>query len=475
MCQVCYRGTYNDKLGATSCKHCSSGTTSTYGATEKSWCIRCAAGHKVTFLNKGCETCTEGAYTALPNQHTCKYCSYGYRSPKGSSSPSACRKCKNSLDCSFLSCARTRFRPPGFRVCVKCPHGTIAESHHATSIHDCKPCPRNTSRAAWVSICLSCYRGQFTSGTGNTFCRKHSEKRCPSDRFANAVGDCMTCSKGFRFNVTAKRCVKCPPGSIGSGGLQTTCTKCAGNTQANGLQTRCTCNAGQFLSEGSKFKHCRAGTRTGRFENVRHTSKSCSRCPPGGIALQQGSFACKPCPDGFVADKQRRKCVSCPRGLVTSYSGWVRFEGRIVQPVCVSPKTGFPVGLERVGLDFVTTTLFPPYSCRQPLYPLNVAQFEIGKSCVGCLPGEMYSLKHTPFRCIRCSYDEKSPGGLSTTCTTCAPGIWFAIERMAQNACVSRTDGVFEIVDVSNVRQDPTAMIMSGSKVVLLVPLKGSN
>ncbi|MBR1778410.1 MAG: hypothetical protein IJ752_07520 [Alphaproteobacteria bacterium] len=136
-------------------------------------------------------------------------------------------------------------------TCAQCKPGTYSDEDEATA---CKPCPAGTKQnMSGETYCDSCHDGDYASGTGNTTCSRCPAGTTSEDLYKNDIDSSIETNlyaNGWDGGVGATRCIPCPAGYYGSGGI---CDKCPAGTYASGPgNTSCTpCPSGQTSDEGA--------------------------------------------------------------------------------------------------------------------------------------------------------------------------------------------------------------------------------
>ncbi|VDL75047.1 unnamed protein product [Nippostrongylus brasiliensis] len=154
-CQLCPRGTYQERRGATACVPCSSDATTTIeGAKNATDCFNpCGPGEELVADEANCVPCAKGTYWVNGSFTGCQVCPQGLTTFDTG--------CKDIRDCEVVTC------PVGTHVninrtdpvnplstafdllCIKCEMGTYQDENNQTS---CKPCTP-TSNCDLVNEC----------------------------------------------------------------------------------------------------------------------------------------------------------------------------------------------------------------------------------------------------------------------------------------------------------------------------------
>ncbi|WKX91989.1 hypothetical protein Q1695_010207 [Nippostrongylus brasiliensis] len=142
-CQLCPRGTYQERRGAAACVPCSSDATTTIeGAKNATDCFNpCGPGEELVADEANCVPCARGTYWVNGSFTGCQVCPQGLTTFDTG--------CKDIRDCEVVTC------PVGTHVninrtdpinplstafdllCIKCEMGTYQDENNQTS---CKPC-----------------------------------------------------------------------------------------------------------------------------------------------------------------------------------------------------------------------------------------------------------------------------------------------------------------------------------------------
>lgn len=445
-CEDCPPGTYQNELGQTSCKKCPAGTFNRYSGAEAEGlcrscgytaiskegatactscprgkvanrfsekCVSCKPGFEVSIE---CEKCAAGQISTENNSRNCVFCPEGHRANKARTkcvSPNCPPGQMNEVG-SCVDCYVDTFRMKGMDTCEPCPPRTLSGFGAAR----CVFCPKGKfiDHNGFGYNCIKCPEGTATRGKGAILCRIKNAP-CPTGFFENKVGDCLTCPKGYQYNVKAKRCDICAYGEYSTGGLVLNCLKCKPGQR--GDRDGCKCPGGTFLS-GGRCKKCPPGTAREEYQD----ESTCTPCD--GYFSQAGAENCSPCP-GSASSPDGIKCEVTPELLPCP-------EVKDGSP-CTDPKTGCPPGMKRAN-DYT------PITCKYPDEKLDCPNGVIdGKhsTCVSCEKGEF--IKETSsgrLRCSSCPRNEVSPGGDARKCTKCPRGFTRSHRDPAKCACPFR-------------------------------------
>lgn len=178
----------------------------------------------------------------------CISCDLGVTSKAGASSKAACRRCKSTESC--ILCPRNYYGFDSTGECFRCPEGTVSLKG-ASPILDCKTCCKNSFRALFDLTCWSCRPGALTSKPSAAHCLKPGHKcglgNVPAGYRKNFIGDCISCTLGWRFSHRKKLCKPCPKRTLrelNKNGAKR--VKCTGETNVDAQHQYCVCPPGHF-------------------------------------------------------------------------------------------------------------------------------------------------------------------------------------------------------------------------------------
>lgn len=274
-------------------------------------------------------------------------------------------------------------------ICKLCPAGSFSTSAGSTS---CELCPTGTYNP-------------FRGGKSNSNCL-----RCPSDTFsptrgAKSVSSCKPCPPGSYSQFGFGRCLRCEAGfGLNIYGMPG-CEKCGAGLYSNETMKFCTlCPSGKRANKAMGATQC-VPCGVGTFRDMRYISSvskngwRCDKCPINTYTNKTHTQQCALCPLGTVAGRGSTRCEPCPRNT---------FRGSIRRTKCGA----CPIGT--VSEPGSAACKKAPKGC-----PFDTFEDESG-SCRACLPGEKRD--PTNMKCVRCSSNEVSRGGDTTTCMKCPMG-----------------------------------------------------
>lgn len=425
LCRKCPPGTYAPRPGTSSCTPCPAGTNSRLGATA---CLSCPAGEGISFGADVCEPCGFKTYRG-ENEETqiCQECPRLTNTlRRGAKSMSECVTCPDGTSDNFgngcEACEPRFHRPLGdpLPFCRACPRGSFSSVRGSTA---CTLCPAGTFKSQpFDAQCKPCPAGT-KSERGAIICNRIGAG-CPASHFRDARGNCASCDKGFFRNRKTNLCEMCPFGSVSSGGLQTSCTRCRGLSEPNFDRSSCVCGIGLYLSRNGHCSKCLPGTGS---EDPSGLGEMCDQCFLERAAPVAGSV-CKDCPAGTIANRDHTQCVTCPPGLVArDPDNWLPGEFSF-ENSCVSPRTNCPPGfLRRVRSGGVL------WYCEVESCPPKTFKYYAG--CLSCPRGSVQRGK-VPFSgCRKCRFNEVSDGGDSQECRKCPDGFVRSNSDGAQCVC----------------------------------------
>ncbi|ELP91786.1 protein serine/threonine kinase, putative [Entamoeba invadens IP1] len=300
-CTSCSAGTYSSSSGSSVCKNCDAGSYSRSGATS---CSLCQPGTYSTGGSVSCSYCPSGYYSAYSGSIRCDACEGGtYSAYGGSNSCTTCRagtySNKGASSCS--QCPTGSYSPESSSRCIYCPPGTYTDKAGSSTCYDCKV-------------------GSY-SQEGFSVCRNCTSNSCQT--CSSTTGDCTGCNPGFSYDATNYKCTVCPASYYSIGG-KSKCSKCQTNyysiigssvclmcpstcetcDQTNG---NClTCLNGFTLKDG-KCDTCEAGTYS--YNGI------CLSCPDLTYSVM-GSIECAICDSSCKScDKTNGYCTSCESGM----------------------------------------------------------------------------------------------------------------------------------------------------------------
>ncbi|MBQ1812419.1 MAG: hypothetical protein II119_00500, partial [Bacilli bacterium] len=379
ICQECAVGTYQDNIGAITCKTCS-----TAEKTGQSSCHRsgCASGeYRVTEggpLVGTCQKCPTYFNQSDVNATSAIGCYYELKGGKYNNSSNIATLCQagtyrephkayyNQADSCKVCDVGYYAEGEQNAECTKCPDGTTTVGKGSKSKSDCKAykcysCQGNnyswalnepSSSCGVVSQVMSSSTGTYVTATQsnckgtykdnlNRYCRDNQKYYiCPSGyvEVPNSKD-----SKGCRKCVQIPACeIGKYAASDGNGGYY--CESCEKGTYQDvpgARVTSCkTCPAGQWQDHiGMSYcNKCRAGTYSttvgATFGNVCQACKagtyssegatSCQECGKGQYQDKTGKSSCKDCPKGSYQDKKgQTSCIKCSIGTYTNTEGAV--------------------------------------------------------------------------------------------------------------------------------------------------------
>lgn len=408
-CQSCPSDTFGELEGATSadvCQRCPQGTHSNGGSGP---CRSCPPGEIVVSFS-GCRRCRDGEISV---ENVCVPCPPGTTAERRSPFPNECRPCPPDQflfagTCSL--CPRGNVYNPAEGTCLPCPRGFFNRNDNSTS---CEPCRRRFfTRNPASSRCIRCPQGFETRGRGASICRRIGAA-CPSNSIENRNGDCVTCSFGFKLNLSTESCELCPEGSFSIGGITTECRRCPDISIPS--KDGCRCPERTEWRNG-RCRGCRRGT-SGRFG-------ICGPCENGFHAPRRGMSSCSRCPQGMISESERGsvRCIRCPNGTVPGGN----------PPRCVVPITGCPPGFTRSGRRCNV------FECPEGSFLLR------RRECRSCQPG---SRSARGAGCRPCPQRFVSPGGAVPTCERCPNGFVQDVFNRTSCVCEGFSARGFELVN----------------------------
>ena len=412
VCRPCPLNTFQPNTGATDCKPCPSGTKAYRGYTK---CFTCGPGTALNRRQQGCVKCDKGFYQNMTVGTSCDPCPDGTSSRRGARSISECFLCPPGSygygqGCDL--CRRGYFKPGREGDCERCPPGSTSSE----GAIKCRSCPAGTFstygtvRRFFAYTCEKCPPGTI-SQKASDICRKEGAP-CPPRHFENRLGGCQTCEIGFMFDPKNRKCVRCPPGSVSRGGMQTKCNVCPkGQVPDNPRSPRiCRCARGFFFDSNGKCVGCPLGYDT--YANPEPESflgrRGCVPCMPGTFSNSPGRL-CDTCPFPLAAVKEgSTSCQPCPFGTVPQFDRLAEAEA------CVTVKTGCPPGT-------INRRIFYAY-CEVVRCTPNTPKSDIGKTCTPCEAGQFLEIngRGKPV-CTSCPNDHFSEGGFAK-CKKCPLG-----------------------------------------------------
>lgn len=381
---ACEAGYYQDEIGQTSCKFCSTSFSkaefySLPGSTSSTSCLacpsdsfifngnfdkasecQCDAGYTGTILNEAssCAECDTGTYKNAHGSAACTNCPAGtYSTGTAQTSLGTC-----------VACPDNEFSEAGSQEQANCFCNAGYEREETT----CVACQAGYYKDLATTDnlpCVQCASGKYSIDKINCdTCPSFSETQVPSESADDCVclpgyefltSQCEPCGPGqFNDNYDAQ-CSDCAIGSYSSGEAATSCDACplnSHNTQTgNNDISSCKCNAGYesvndvcTQCEAGKFKSSWGGHVCSNCPLSTYSDSTgatiCSNCPANSYA-SNGSLSINNCkcqpgyaavfePDGttlhscaacnagfFKATTQNSACTACPKGTSQSSGG----------------------------------------------------------------------------------------------------------------------------------------------------------
>lgn len=418
LCRVCPQRTFAAAPSSVACKPCPPGKSAGYAAST---CMACPAGHSLSYFGATCYRCRAGTYANGRNPTECSECPRGYTSPDASATRASCTPCRPGDRYPCFACRASEVQVGD--TCAECPPGTMSTGGFARR---CSPCPIGMFRPPGsLSKCQNCPKGLSAKGPGAMHCRRN-RKPCPKGMFINSAGDCERCAMGFRYDARVRRCLHCPAGAVGRGGLSPVCHACSGGMRPDASRGKCVCGVGELYNARlGKCGKCPLGTYRIDFF---HVFPRCIPCHVGHVASRVGSSACKRCPDGLVANKAQSYCKACASPMLPNTLTKLQLLGRNGHSVCVMPASGCAVAYERV--------IQSRYSfCRPVRCSLSSVPADLDTKCVGCGKGAVVRADGHP-GCTICPMDSVSEGGLASKCNKCAMGMRRDSNSPSKCSCV---------------------------------------
>lgn len=422
-CLKCFAGTFSDTPGAVRCKRCPPGMSSEPGSCA---CGKCRPGFELvssldcsifpTTGSPACKACPRNTFSNVETSGRCRLCPMGFVSAFASEK---CVKCPADRQNRQCRCPSGTFLNPNKQpACQPCPVGTFSRS----GARSCTPCPVGTfSNVIKATGCKRCPGGTMTSGTGAAAC-KNPILGCPFDTFRDESGQCKACDPGERLDVRKKKCVSCGKNQVSSGGVITSCTRCApGKVPYVGMEgfefnrprAVCWCAPGSIDSGNGRCRLCPAGTSwelTGKEVGLFQTPYArCIPCFRDTFARRPGSTECTVCPVNFRQLLRGQKgCNRCPRGSRSQLIEYVGDFNEYYDRQCVDEDTGC-IG----GLGLKRNEGMFNGNCFQPRCKAG-SKAEL---CRKCSTQERYVPSAKV--CKLCPDNALSKGGLSTKCNPC--------------------------------------------------------
>lgn len=429
LCLPCPAGTFNDVPGRSFCKPCPPDTGSSLRAVI---CRTCLAGlHPLPVFSK-CAVCDGRSITTEPNSAVCTQCPTPQASnifgtmcepcppgqelvrKRGGKSEYICRLCNSSS-----------FNDGTLPACVPCPQGMSGNGDRTR----CVFCKSGTARQFLRRGCQKCAEDENVGARGSSLCLP-PRTPCPSNYFLTPRGGCISCNRGQRFDPDSKKCVDCGDKEESDGGLSTTCRPC-GVLQIRS-PTGCVCLPGHELVNSRECRPCPAGF-------VPDRNGVCALCQTGSIATKSGSTECTKCPEGTESSFDGRQCDECKEGetfiLSRIRSTFVNEAGDLIRllnldgtfsvssGICVDPLTNCPSETVRIP-----GSSFPPV-CRPTSCPRSTIPIEFPPNNITA---------QTTFECGICNDVRTFFNTTSNSCRRCAIGS-FAVEPDA-TSCVACED-----------------------------------
>ncbi|RUS91021.1 hypothetical protein EGW08_001238, partial [Elysia chlorotica] len=361
-CEVCPRGSYQDKKYQVTCIRCTEVEyTRTNASTSKSDCESyCEPGYEK--VGSECKMCRRGFFKNNDNDPfmACTQCPDGYVTPAGLpatySSNCTVPDCKPGtyiLNGACEPCPKGQWQNESWsESCNNCPFDKDTSGTGADSIDRCLlNCPAGKQNTPGTDICEQCPMGYYKDTPGPTDCTacadfsKNNIRISPAPG-ADNVAQCtkLVCLPGFYPNGAV--CTRCTYGSYQPYKWRDTCEVCLFGETTYKLgatnETECepNCTAGQGLVDG-QCKICSVREYNDKSDP---TKRDCSECAPGFITGREGatsrsecsikdcsapgtfrnatSNTCENCPVGEYQDMPRQdSCQSCQEGYTTRYVG----------------------------------------------------------------------------------------------------------------------------------------------------------
>lgn len=254
-CTPCPPGSYQEESSKRSCELCSGGTFAPFpGSRTFSQCLYCPFDTYSSSGSSNCTICPQGLYS-LSGSSSCGLCGPG---KSLSNSYSRCWDCESGY-----------FSKSNERHCKLCASGTFANKESGAT--SCSKCPPGTYRDI-----------RFVSYSPNSKCIP-----CPSMSFAAKEGtqQCKLCPLGTISEKGSQQCTSCPPGSFRNRLRRSKCIKCPSGTSSKG-------------------------------KNPAGCSHPIKGCPWG--TFEDGSGECRGCMPGEMFDTEKKECIPCGQGEVSS-------------------------------------------------------------------------------------------------------------------------------------------------------------
>ena len=360
-CRVCPAGYYcqGDKttLGDTPKKKCAAGT---YSTGESKSCLGCASGFYSGEGATKCEPCPKGTYsnhktgkascTKCPDNSDCAgalagvipsqaatgfSCHKGYRE---SDKKDSCVSCGS--DCAACS-LHTMGSGHKTYLCDECASGYIliqgpqgsqycqrqcGDGSYLYNYKECRTCPAGCKTCSSGNYCgtcktgyklndhkcekITCAKGQYLDGNTCKKCTKEGCSECSSEKV------CTACSSGYQRYVNS--CIKVPEhGKISASkdGVEIVCED--GYTKSG---DKCVCKAGYLMRKDGTCAACPKGYST---NGVAGDKATCTKCPAGSIAPEEGTATCISCAkyNGYQYGTGYAWCRSNPEHSVSRSDG----------------------------------------------------------------------------------------------------------------------------------------------------------
>ena len=400
-CTLCAANTFNTNTGQISntCQGCPLNTVSEAGSDNIMDCVS-DVGH---YGNPGEEAtpCEEGTFQEFTDKTFCSDCIEGASSGQGGTlfrrrllvaplaSPitnhgesiyySSITAASSFSDCS--SCPAFS-RVPGGSSGVSISDCLCQEGYFGVPADGCERCPVGTFKNTLGSeICNDCPENTFNvyeASTDISYCIG-----CPSDSTTLALTGISKkskchCNAGFEKN-TAQDCVACPNGEISSGGVVSTCVKCAvGSYDYNNICEACP-EFSTTMNDGS------------------YSINSCV-CMPG---YYPAGVSCLPCLKGsYKVETSNSSCTLCQVDQFTDSDAQTSFKTCPIKSTNIATLSG--VGSDSIlhcvcedGYHAVSSDSFNTFTCEacaldqisiDNIIPLSIQYNE--KICETCALGE---------------------------------------------------------------------------------------
>lgn len=417
-CVECIAGTYKDFKGMGACTLCAVGTFNTQSAQISNTCEGCPlntiselgsdnvidcvskVGH---FGNPGepATPCEAGTFQEFTDKTFCSDCIEGASSGQGG--PLSRRRLLvaplaspvtnhgESVYYSGITASST------FSDCSSCPaFSRVSGGSSGVSIDDC------LCQEGYFGVptdgCERCLVGTFKNTLGSEICTQCSEDtfniyegstdtsycvNCPSDSSTLTLTGISQkskchCNAGFEKN-SSHDCVACPNGEISSGGVVSTCVKCAaGSYDYNNICEACP-EFSTTTNDGS------------------YSINSCV-CMPGYYAA---GVSCLPCLKGsYKVETSNSSCTLCQVNQFTDSDAQISFKTCPIKSTNIDTLSG--VASDSIlhcvcedGYHAVSSDSFNTFTCEEcasdqisidNIIPLSIQYNE--KICVTCASGE---------------------------------------------------------------------------------------